>query len=452
MPALTDRDLAVAQDEAEELLVALLRVDTTNPPGNERPAAEIVAEALRADRLDPRIIESAPGRANLVCRIRGTGTSAPLLLSGHLDVVPADASRWRQGPFSGARADGCIWGRGAVDMKGFVAQATTVLRMLAREGAKPERDIVLAAVADEEAGCDKGSRFLVDHHPELVRAEYALGEVGGFTMHLLGRRFYPIQFAEKGIAWMRGRAFGTPGHGSMPDASSAVVQLGQAIAKLGSEPLPVHSTPALAHFLEALARELPPPARFVLPLLLQPRLAPALLGRVFADPGQRRAFAALLSNTATPTVVRAGEKVNVIPAEGTVEIDGRLLPGQTAEDLVREVRALVGPDLVLEVIKTQPPTQSTIDTPLFRALGDAVRKHDPGAHPVPYLIPGFTDATSWSRLGTHCYGFSPLRIEADSGLVFTKMFHGDDERVPVAGFRWGVEVLYDVVRSAAGLT
>jgi acetylornithine deacetylase/succinyl-diaminopimelate desuccinylase-like protein len=452
MPALTDRELSRAQDEAEELLVALLRVDTTNPPGNERPAAEIVAEVLRADGLEPRILESAPGRANLICRIKGTGASAPLLLSGHLDVVPADAGRWRQPPFSGARADGCIWGRGAVDMKGFVAQATTVLRLLAREGARPGRDVILAAVADEEAGCDRGSRFLVDHHPELVRAEYALGEVGGFTLHLLGRRFYPIQFAEKGIAWMRARAFGTPGHGSMPDGSSAVVQIGQAIAKLGAEPLPAHPTAALALFVEGLAAELPPPARYILPLLLQARLAHLLLPRLFQDPAQRRAFAALLSNTATPTVLRAGEKTNVIPAEATVEIDGRILPGQTAEDLVREVRALVGPDLVLEVLKTQPPTQSTIDTPLFRALGDAIRRHDPGALPVPYMIPGFTDATSWSRLGTHCYGFSPLRLEEGSGLVFSKMFHGDDERVPIAGFRWGVGVLYDVVRSAAGLT
>jgi acetylornithine deacetylase/succinyl-diaminopimelate desuccinylase-like protein len=291
----------------------------------------------------------------------------------------------------------------------------------------------------------------VDQHPDLVRAEYALGEVGGFTLHLLGRRFYPIQFAEKGIAWLRARAFGSPGHGSMPDSTSAVVQIGKAIAKLGEEPLPAHPTPALAAFVNAIAAELPPPARFALSLLLQPRLAHVLLPRLFQDPAQRRAFAALLSNTATPTMVKAGEKINVIPAEATFELDGRTLPGQTPDDLLHEVRALVGSDLVIEVLKSSPPTVSTIDTPLFRTLGDVVRQHDPGAFPVPYMIPGFTDASSWSRLGTHCYGFFPLRLDEGSGLVFSKMFHGDDERVPVAGFRWGIAVLHDVVRRACGL-
>ncbi|MBI2893262.1 MAG: M20/M25/M40 family metallo-hydrolase [Deltaproteobacteria bacterium] len=452
MTALSGTDLDRALDEAEALLVALLQVDTTNPPGNERPAAEIVADALRADGLEPQIVQSAPTRANLVCRLEGDGTSAPLLLSGHLDVVGADPARWRQPPFSGARADGCIWGRGALDMKGFVAQATMVMRLLAREGARPKRDVIFAAVADEEAGCDQGSRFLVDHHAELVRAEYALGEIGGFTLHLLGRRFYPIQFAEKGIVWMRGRAFGAPGHGSMPDPASAVVQLAQAVVKMGEEPLPVHVTPALSSFVEAMARELPPPARLALTLVLQPRLSSVLLPRLFKDPGQRRAFAALLSNTATPTILRAGEKTNVIPGEATCEIDGRTLPGQTAEDLVRELREIVGPEIVLEVAKSVPATQTTIDTPMFQMLGEAVRRHDPVGIPIPYLIPGFTDAASWSRLGTHCYGFSPLKLEEDSGVVFAKLFHGDDERVPIAGFRWGVEVLYDLVRTATGLT
>src|SRR5262249_34168473 len=225
--------IASAADEAVEHLGALLRMDTTNPPGNESICAEYLAESLRKDGIEPTLVEKGKGRANVVARIKGNGEAPPLLLGAHLDVVEADSKRWRHPPFSGDIADGYLWGRGALDMKNMAAMAVMVVKLLRRTGARLKRDVIFAGVADEEAGCDFGSKFLVEEHPDLVRAEYALGEVGGFTLHVQGRRFYPIMVAEKGLCWLRVRARGTPGHGSLPREDNANVRLARAVARLG---------------------------------------------------------------------------------------------------------------------------------------------------------------------------------------------------------------------------
>ena len=424
-------------DRCVALLQDLLRIPTvnrgTNEPGdgNERPAAERIADFLREAKVEPRLFEKTAGRTNLVARVKGTGEKGPLLLNAHLDVVEADASRWRHPPFSGEIHGGYLWGRGAIDMKHMAAMSACVLALLARRGAPLARDVILAAVADEEAACNQGSLFLVDEHPDEVRAEYMLGEIGAFSMNLFGRTFYPIQVAEKGLVWMRATVQGEPGHGSMPDPDSAVVKLARAITRLADDPLPLHACDPTRHFLAALAAHLPRPMALLLPRLADPRVGPTLLKHAIRDPAQRRQFTALLSNTAAPTVLRAGSKVNVIPGEATVELDGRTLPGQTSDDLLRELHDRFGPGVDIEVLRTDPPTTSDPAHPLFAHLADILRAHDPGGIPVPYVIPGFTDAKAFTRLGTTYYGFTPVRFDPSHGVVFSRLYHGNDERIPV---------------------
>jgi acetylornithine deacetylase/succinyl-diaminopimelate desuccinylase-like protein len=438
-------DWAAEGDTCVALLRDLLRIPTVNPPGNERPAAELVADFLRQRRLEPKVLESEPTRASVITRYAGSGKLPPLLLTGHLDVVEADAATWTRPPFAAELADGCIWGRGAVDMKNMVSMSACVMALLARLRPPLARDVIFAAVADEETGSSKGAHFLVSEHPELVRAEYALGEIGGFSLHLMGKVFYPIQVAEKGQVWLTASFAGEAGHGSMPRSDSAVIKAAEAIVRLGHRRLPFHPTDVVRRFLRELAAGLPHPARFILPRLSTPALAGLLLDKVLVDPSLRRTFATYLSNTASPTVVRAGNKTNVIPASASFHIDGRTLPGQSEADFLAEVRRLVGDEAVFEILASQPPVVTPVDTPLFRALAHAIRANDPRGIPIPAMIPGFTDAKAFSKLGTKYYGFSPVRFEANDGISFSALYHGKDERIPEAGLRWGLRTLYDAV-------
>lgn len=432
-----------------ELLRDLIRIDTTNPPGNERIAAEFLAEHLRTAGLEPKLIETAKGRACVVTRLRGSGDKPPLLLNAHLDVVPAEAASWRHPPFAAEIHDGYLWGRGAIDMKNMVAMSAVVMMLLARLRAPLERDVIFAGVADEESGCEYGSLYLVQHRPELVRAEYMLGEVGGFSMHLMGRTFYPIQVAEKGVCWVKLRVSGQPGHGSMPNPDSAIVRLADAISTLGHRRFPYRVTPATRQLLEHMAAHLPFPASRLIPLLAHETLGPKLFDVVFKDPARRRSFGALLANTASPTVLSGGSKTNVIPGEATVELDGRTLPGQDTRSFLGELRALVGPDFEFEVMRELPPVVTTPDTPVYRQLAAALRAHDPTAIPLPYIIPSFTDAKAFSKLGTRCYGFSPIRFDPTHEIAFSDLYHGHDERIPVEGLKWGLGVLWDAVTAIA---
>jgi acetylornithine deacetylase/succinyl-diaminopimelate desuccinylase-like protein len=430
-------------DHAIRLCQTLLRIDTTNPPGRERAAADVVADELNRAGLDPKLFESAPERANVVARLTGTGKLPPLLLTAHLDVVEADASVWAQPPFSGNIVEGCLWGRGAIDMKNMAAMSIAIITRLAQEKRKLRRDIIFAAVADEEAGCDYGSRFLVENHPDLVRAEYAIGESGGYTLHLGGRIFYPIQVAEKGICWVRARATGEAGHGSMPREDSAIIKLAHAIAKLGDEGLPVHVTSYMRDFVQGVASNKAGPLTPLLLKLLNPSVVPHILRRL-PDRTLARSLASLLSNTASPTLLRAGAKINVIPGSAEVDIDGRTLPGQTEDDFLRELSTVLGPGVSLEVLKSLPPTTTEpIESPLFDTIRSAILEREPTATVIPYMIPGFTDAKYFTKLGAKWYGFSPVKMPAD--LRFAELFHGRDERIPVDGLAWGTDLLFDVV-------
>lgn len=433
---MTDVSWDAVRDEAAGYLRDLLRIDTTNPPGNERAAAEYLAAILLREGFAPRLFAPAPERVSLVARLAGTGERGPILLQGHTDVVPADPSEWRcgHGPFSGDLADGCIWGRGALDMKGTVVMQLMALLLVKRLGLRPRGDVIFAALADEEAGGFLGAGWLVDNEPDLVRAEVALGEVGGFTLHIGGARFYPIQVAEKVGHGLTITARGASGHGSQPIRDGAMAKLGELLTRLTHERLPHHVTPVAERFITALAQAQPE---------LLGLLDPNRVGQVLAEMGtDARMFEAILHNTAVPTVVQGGSKTNVIPGAVQLSVDGRLLPGQTSEEYMREVRALLGDDVEIEPRHLPSYTEAPVNE-FFAQFQGIIEEFDPGATVVPYLVSGVTDARFFARLGTPTYGFAPVMLTPD--LPFWTLFHGADERIPVEGLLTGARAIFRVL-------
>ena len=424
---------ATAQDEVVGICRELIRIDTSNPgdhsgPG-ERKAAEHVAALLAEVGLEPELLESHPKRTSVVARIEGRDSSRPgLLVHGHLDVVPAHAPDWRHDPFSGEIADGCVWGRGAIDMKDMDAMMVAVVRQRLREGRRPARDVVLTFTADEEAGGIWGARWLVDNHPYLFEGvAEAVGEVGGFSLTLGRQRLYLLQTAEKGMAWMRLTTRGTAGHGSMIQRDNAVTELAEAIGRLGRHEWPTRLLPSVRAFLEGAAE--------ALGIEFMPNDPGPLLEKIGAV---SRVIGATLRNTVNPTVLRAGYKVNVVPQAATAEVDGRFLPGYE-EEFYAELDRVLGPGVTRELIHTDIAVETTPDGALYDAMTRALVAEDPQAKVIPYCLSAGTDAKSFSRLGMRCFGFTPLRLPPD--LDFSGMFHGIDERVPVEGLRFGVRVL-----------
>jgi acetylornithine deacetylase/succinyl-diaminopimelate desuccinylase-like protein len=422
-----------AQDEVATLCSNLIRIDTTNRGDNsgpgERQAAEHVAGLLAEVGLEPAIFESAPGRASVVTRMAGEDPARPaLLIHGHLDVVPADAADWQVDPFSGEVAGDCVWGRGAVDMKDMDAMTLAVVRQRMREGRRPPRDVVLAFLADEEAGGSYGARWLVDNHPGLFEGvTEAIGEVGGFSVTLAGRRLYAIQIAEKGMAWLRLTARGTAGHGSMLQPDNAITELAETVARIGRHEWPLRLTPAVEEFMTAAC------AAFGIDY--SPEVLPQILDKVGS---MSRLTGATLRNTLNPTVLNAGYKVNVVPQVATADVDGRFLPGHE-EEFFAEVDSLLGPHVSRDFIHHDIALETTFDGDLCDAMTAALLAEDPEGKVIPYCLSGGTDAKSFSRLGIRCFGFAPLRLPAD--LDFSGMFHGVDERVPVAALQFGTRVL-----------
>jgi acetylornithine deacetylase/succinyl-diaminopimelate desuccinylase-like protein len=430
-------------DEAVRHLQALLRIDTTNPPGNESAAAEYLAGVLRAEGLAPIVLESEPGRGNCIARLRGDGSHQPLLLYGHTDVVPAEPDHWTHPPFSGDVADGCIWGRGALDMKSIVVMQLMTILLLKRFAPELQRDVIFAATADEEIDSDVGAGWLIKQHPDLVRAEYGLSELGGYTLYLQGRRFYPIQTAEKGTCWLKIRASGRPGHGSVPHADNAALRLSQAIVRVASHSLPLHVTPTAAGFVQRIARSIGGLTGLTLRAALNPVLHEAAVRALprssFAD-----TLRAILHNTVSPNQITAGHKVNVIPSEAEARLDGRMLPGFNVDSFLSEVRSRLGPGIQIDVEQTSPPLEVPVDTPLFKTIEQQLNRSDPGAIVLPYMLTGATDAKLFARLGTRCYGFAPMKI--DPGMAFDGLIHGHDERIAISTLAFGVRVLYETVR------
>ncbi|WP_432747591.1 M20/M25/M40 family metallo-hydrolase [Streptomyces sp. JH002] len=423
-----------AEQEVVDLCRDLIRIDTSNygdhsGPG-ERVAAEFVAGQLAEVGLDPQIIESHPGRASVVARIEGEDTSRPaLLIHGHTDVVPANAEDWTHHPFSGEIADGCVWGRGAVDMKDMDAMTLAVVRERMRSGRKPPRDIVLAFLADEEAGGVYGARHLVDNHRDLFDGvTEAIGEVGGFSFTVNEKlRLYLVETAQKGIHWMRLTVDGTAGHGSMTNDDNAITELCEAVGRLGRHKFPVRVTKTVRSFLDELSDA------------LGTELDPENMDETLAKLGGiAKIIGATLQNTAAPTQLGAGYKVNVIPGQATAHVDGRFLPGYE-EEFLADLDRILGPRVRREDVHADKAVETSFDGALVDAMQSALQAHDPIARAVPYMLSGGTDAKSFDDLGIRCFGFAPLKLPPE--LDFAGMFHGVDERVPVEGLQFGVRVL-----------
>ncbi|GAA2509425.1 M20/M25/M40 family metallo-hydrolase [Streptomyces longisporus] len=434
---MSDTDTArgvTGEDEVVDLCRELIQIDTSNygdhsGPG-EREAAEYVAEKLAEVGLDSKIFESYPGRASTVARIEGEDPSRPaLLIHGHLDVVPANADDWTHHPFSGEVTDGCVWGRGAVDMKDMDAMTLAVVRDRLRSGRRPPRDIVLAFLADEEAGGTFGARHLVDKHPDLFEGvTEAISEVGGFSFTVNEqRRLYLIQTAEKGMHWMKLTVAGTAGHGSMIHRDNAITELSEAVARLGRHKFPVRVTKTTRAFLDELGD--------ALGTELDPEDMEGTLARLG---GIAKLIGATLSNTANPTQLGAGYKVNVIPGEATAHVDGRFLPG-FEEEFLADLDKILGPKVRREDVHADKAVETTFDGALVDAMQSALVAEDPAAKAIPYMLSGGTDAKSFDELGIRGFGFAPLKLPPE--LDFAGMFHGVDERVPVDGLKFGVRVL-----------
>ncbi|MER5733738.1 M20/M25/M40 family metallo-hydrolase [Streptomyces sp. NPDC002138] len=434
---------ALALDEVVEFTSGLIRIDTTNRGGGdcrERPAAEYAAERLAAAGLEPVLLERTPGRTNVVARIAGTDpTAEALLVHGHLDVVPAEAAEWSVDPFSGEVRDGVVWGRGAVDMKNMDAMILSVVRAWARAGVRPRRDIVIAFTADEEDSAVDGSDFLAGEHAHLFEGcTEGLSESGAFTVHTgPGSAIYPIAAGERGTAWLKLTARGTAGHGSKPNRANAVTRLAAAVARIGEYAWPVRITDTVAACLTELAA--------LQGLSIDPRAPGFDLDTVLARLGP----AALLvegtvRNSANPSMLSAGYKLNVIPGQATAYIDGRTLPGGEPE-FRATLDALTGPDVDWEFHHRETALEAPVHGRTFGILREAVEHFDPEGHVVPFCMAGGTDAKQFSRLGITGYGYSPLKLPP--GFDYWSLFHGVDERVPVDALHFGVRVLDRALRT-----
>jgi acetylornithine deacetylase/succinyl-diaminopimelate desuccinylase-like protein len=427
------------------ILQRLIRFDTTNPPGDEAACIGYLDDLLTRAGIATQVLARDPDRPNLVARLPGRGEAPPLMLYGHVDVVTTAGQAWRHPPFAaeihgGAHGD-VLWGRGALDDKGAVAMMMAAL-LRARTERRPPGDVLLVVLADEEQGSEAGARFLVRQHPEqFAGVRTALGEGGGYTAWVSGRKVTPIMVAEKQTCAVRVTVRGTGGHGSVPRRGGTMGRLGRVLRALDRRRLPVHVTPTARRMIRALAGALPFPQGLVVRQLLRP----ALTDRALALMGPARAqLSAALRHTASPTVVRGADTLNVIPAEVTLELDGRLLPGFEPDDLVRELRELLRPQgdaIAVEAIG-HVPGPPPADMAGYEALAALLREADPATTPVPYLLSGVTDARFFARLGIQTYGFMPLDLPP--GLIET--IHAADERVPVAAVTGGADVLYQALQ------
>jgi acetylornithine deacetylase/succinyl-diaminopimelate desuccinylase-like protein len=404
--------------------------------GDEKAVAEYVVASLAEVGIASKIYESAPNRCNVIANIEGADTSRPgLVVHGHIDVVPANAADWSVDPFAAEIRDGMIWGRGAVDMKNVDAMILAIVRKWARTGYKPPRNIVLAFFADEEAGMTFGSRWMAAEHPEVFAGcTEAISEVGGFSVTVGdGKRLYFVEAAQKGIHWMKLTAAGRAGHGSMMNDENSLTALSEAVAKIGRFNWPQRYTDTVKVLFKKIAQATGKPydENDLRPLLKE--IGPTA-----------RMIGATLQNTANPTMLEAGYKANVIPGSASAVIDGRFLPGYENE-LNETIRSIIGPDIAIETVSRDIALEVNFEGDLVDAMCNAITKHDPEGIPVPYLMSGGTDNKALSELGIVGYGFSPLRLPAD--LDFMALFHGVDERVPISGLEFGVNVLADFLEN-----
>ncbi|MBK8136522.1 MAG: M20/M25/M40 family metallo-hydrolase [Chloroflexi bacterium] len=428
-----------------ELLQHLIRIDTTNPPGNEAVLIDWVAGLLRENGIEPTIVGLNSERTNLFARIKGRGEAPPLLLYGHVDVVTTADQTWTHPPFCGDIIEGYIWGRGALDMKGGDAMLISAFLRAKSENLDLPGDLILCLGADEEVGGAWGVKYLVEEHADLFGgAKVCLSEFGAFPLYLAGKRFYPIMVTERYVHSLKATIRGAGGHGAMRQTGTAMGRLGRLLSRLEGARLPVHITPVVKALVEGIAAALDEPAASGLRALLDPASTNAVLDQL--DPAAARLFDPLLHNTVNPTIVSGGHKINVIPSEIILRLDGRVLPGIAPEDFVAEVRALIDDDSVLlEPNEMEPPAAlRDPDMAHFQMLADVLRAADPTGIPVPYMVSGATDARVLAQLGIQTYGFLPMNLPPD--FNFASTIHAADERIPVGAVGFGADAIYEAIR------
>lgn len=428
-----------------ELLQHLIRFDTTNPPGNEAACINYIDGLLQSLGIQTTLLEKVPGRPNLIARLKGTGSAPPFLLYGHVDVVPTAGQNWTHHPFGGELTDGYIWGRGALDMKGGVAMMLSAFMRAKAENLSLPGDVILCIVPDEEVGGLAGARFLVEEHPDLFAGvKYAIGEFGGFTLYFGGKKFYTIQVAEKQCLWLRATLRGPAGHASAPIQGGATAKLARMLTALDQNRLPIHITQAARNMFEAIANGVDAPMDMVIHGLLDPAQADNVL-EMMGD--LKWSTGALLRNTVAPTVIRGGEAVNVIPATITVDMDARLVPGFTVEEMLTELQAVIGDEPEIEILNFDPGPGDP-DMSLFNLLEDVLRESDPDARAIPLLLGGVTDGRFFAQLGIQTYGFLPMQLRED--FNFTSAIHAADERIPADALPFGTDAIYRVLGRFGG--
>ena len=453
---LSERELT----ELVELLRALIRVKSVNPPGDEIPAARYLEQLLTDEGLRPTVVEPFPGRGSIVCRVHGDDSGGdPLLLLSHLDVVPADPAGWTHDPFGGELADGYVWGRGAIDMKSMVAMEVQIMRRLARAarqaGRDPatdpipglRRDVIFCSTADEEAGGWEGANWIVNEHPDWLQAAGALNEAGGIAVSYAGTRFYPIQVAEKGFVVYKLNVRGRWGHGSVPTDENAAVLAAQIVTRLAEPGQPRLTETVLALLGRAMPGLSPGAQAAIMGLTsASPERVDATL-RELCDPVLARTASAIIHDTISIGIVRAGVKYNVIPGVAEIELDCRTLPGTDEAAMREELRRRIGEELwsrvEVECQQVGPAVQAPLDGSLYPLLEQVIRNHDPEGVPLPFLAPYATDDKHLARIGVPTYGFSPLRMGTQDS--FLQLLHGDDERVSIEALRFGLPVLWEAV-------
>ena len=431
-----------------ELAQRLIRFDTSNPPGQERECALWLKSFLDAHQVDNQLLHPAgsPDRCNMVARVPGRGDAAPLLLQGHIDVVGVHGQRWSRDPFSGEIADGCVWGRGAVDMKGGLAMMLHALLKARYSEVPPPGDVILAAVSDEEMGGRQGAAFLVHEHPHLFDGvKHAFGELGGFTVHVRGRRFYPIMVAEKHICRIRVKFLGQGGHGSQIHKNTAMSRAARALRRMERRHPPFKLVGPTRVMLEGMSEGMGMREGMALRMLMNPNTTGVGLGLMGEKVG--RMLEPMLRDTISPTIIEGGKQENAVPSEVQVLLDCRLLPGSNQSDIVREVLAVVGENAEIHVERYEDGPRP-VDMRLLAYLGGLLERADPGAKAIPYMVAGGTDAKWFHELGIDTYGFTPMRLPSD--IDFMSLFHGPDERIPVDALHFGAALMYEAVDGYRG--
>ena len=437
--------LETIEQEAVSLLNEYLRVDTTNPPGNEIKAAQFFKDIFDREGIEAQIIEAAPGRGNIYARLKGDGSEKAIVLMNHMDVVPADRRYWSVDPFGGVVKDGYIWGRGALDMKGMGIVELMAMLALKRQGIPLKSDIIFLGVADEEAGGAMGAGFMVKEHFDLLRnASIVLNEFNFIAVGDDGKvRYYGVEAAQKTPLWLKLTATGTPGHGSVPRSDSAVNKLIAALHRIANYQTPLKVEPVVQTFYVDTADLEPSGER-------RQRLKD--LKASLQDPAFAAEFTknlranAEVRNTISITVLEGSNKVNVIPPQASAQLDVRLLPSENPQQFINELRNVIGDESInIEPILSFAPSASPTDSEFFKALQQVANNHDPGARITTPLVVGFTDCHYFREKGIPCYGFMPFKLtEKEAALL-----HGNDERLSVDNVKFGTRVMYEIVRELA---